>query len=93
MVWATHPRRGGWRGWLLVAAQNHGGVDLAIGILDTANFVANRVRRSDVFARQRGHSETLTLAIHNTVDGTGTEFRDGYGIDGRFGAASFAHAN
>ena len=69
-------------GWLLVAAQNHGGINLTIGVLHTSTLVADGVGRRLVFGRHGLHDETLTLPVDNTVD-------DGSGGD--FGVASFAH--
>lgn len=79
-----HPHGCGWRGWLLVAAQDHSRVNLTVAVLHTATLVADCVRRGLVVRSDRVHGESLTLAVDHTVDDFG-------GRD--FDAASFAHAN
>lgn len=71
-------------GWLLVAAQNHGGVNLAIAVLHTTTLVADGVGCSDVLSRHGLHDETLTLPVDNTVDNLGRS-------DGGLGLAAIAH--
>ena len=72
-------------GWLLVAAQNHGRVNLTVAVLHTSTLVADRVRRGLVVRSDRGHNESLTLTVDNTVDDLGRS-------DGGLGLASVAHA-
>ena len=73
-------------GWLLVAAQNHGGINLTVRVLHTATLVADRVRRGTVFRGDRSHGEPLTLTVDNPVDNLSRS-------DVGRSAASFAHAN